>query len=409
MIEAITKCSAGLDVHKAMIVATILSEKENGELEETVKEFKTFPQDLANLARWLDDQKVESTMMESTGVYWKSVYQALEAQGLKVRVVNARHVKQTPGHKTDVADSKWLATLARFGLLKGSFIPPQDLRELRLLTRYRIKLKRSIASEVNRLHKVLDDGGIRLGVVISDLQSVSGKAIIDGLIDGEPIDKLLSYLKGSAKKKVKEVRACIEGISLSECHKLVLKKIRDHIKYLQAECEDLEKKIFTGMQPYKDQWQALQTIPGIDALSAAVIITEIGVDMQRFGSSEQLCSWAGMSPGNNESAGKSTSGKTTKGPPVLRNTLCEVANAAIRTRSQFQGYYKGLMIRRGHKRAVFAAGHKVLRVAHSLLTTPRGYKDPKTNYEELAVKRRAPRWVKALTKYGYIKLSVKAA
>jgi len=402
MLEAIVKRSAGLDVHKAMVVATILFEKEDGELEDVTREFKTFPKDLADLANWLDDQKVESTVMETTGVYWKSVHQALEAKELKVHVVNARHIKQIPGRKTDIADSKWLASLARFGLLKGSFIPPQDLRNLRLLTRYRIKLKCNIASEVNRLHKILDDGGTRLGVVISDLQGVSGQAIISGLIKGEHIDKLVSYLKGTTKKKREEVKACLSGNGLSRCHKSLLKKISDHINYLQKECQNLEEEIFTAMQPYKDQWQVLQTIPGIDALTAAVIIAEIGVDMQRFGTSEQFCSWAGMCPGNNESAGKRKSGKTRKGPPVLRSTLCEVANSAVKTRSQFKGYYQGLVIRRGHKRAVFAAGHKVLRVVFYLLTTNKGYTDPKINYEELAVKRNAPRWVKALTKYGYM-------
>lgn len=265
-----------------------------------------------------------------------------------------------------------------------------------------------IASEVNRLHKILDDAGVYLGAVLTDLQGVPAQAIIEGLINGESIEDLLSYLKGTAKKKAKEVASMLSSKGLSRYHKLLLKEINDHINYLQNQCEKLEQEIFLAMQSYKDQWQVLQTIPGIDAFSAAVIIAEIGVDMKRFGTEEQFCSWAGMCPGNNESAGKKKSGRTRKGPPVLRSTLCEVANSAIKTRSQFQGYYQGLVIRRGYKRAVFATGHKILRVVYKLLSTSKAYNDPKINYEELMVKRNAPRWIKALDKYGYIPQKVVA-
>lgn len=177
--EAIIKCSAGLDVHKELIVVTLLKELENGEVNNKAREFSTYPEDLKKLSEWLSDEKVELAVMESTGVYYKSVYSALEAASIRTHVVNAKHVKQVPGRKTDINDSYWLATLARYGLLKASFIPEQKLRNLRLLTRYRIKLNSMIASEVNRLHKILDDSGIRLGVIFSDLQGISAKAVID--------------------------------------------------------------------------------------------------------------------------------------------------------------------------------------------------------------------------------------
>lgn len=399
--EPIIKCSAGLDVHKELVVVTVLKELESGEIDNNVKEFSTYPEDLKQLTKWLLEQRVELAVMESTGVYWKSVYAALETAGVKTHVVNAKHVKQVPGRKTDINDSHWLASLARYGLLKASFIPEQELRNLRLLTRYRIKLNGMIASEVNRLHKILDDSGIRLGMIFSDLQGVSAGGIIDGLIKGESTELLLSKLKGTTKKKSKQLLAMVNQ-PLSSYHKLALKEISDHIKYLRDTCSRIEAEIFAAMQPYNEQWQVLQTIPGIDKVSAASIIAEIGVDMQRFGSSERFCAWAGMSPGNNESAGKRKSGRTTKGAPTLRSNLCEIANSAIKTTSQFKGFYQGLMLRRGHKRAVIAVGHKLLRVIYKLLSIIKPYTDSEVNYEELVVKRNAPRWIQALTKYGYV-------
>lgn len=399
--EPIIKSSAGLDVHKAIVVVTLLKELDDGEVSNITKEFSTYPQDLQKLAQWLKEEKVELAVMESTGVYWKSVYKALETAGVRTYVVNAKHVKQVPGRKTDVNDSCWLATLARFGLLKASFIPEQELRNLRLLTRYRIRLNGMIASEVNRLHKILDDSGIRLGIIFSDLQGLSAQAVIDGLIKGEAAATLLSKLKGRTKKNSKQLLAMLDQ-PLSSYHKLALKEILDHIKYLRDTCARLETEIFAAMQAYNEQWQILQTMPGIDAISAAVIISEIGIDMQRFGSSERFCSWAGMCPGNNESAGKRKSGRTTKGSPTLRSSLCEIANSAIKTTSQFKGFYQGLVLRRGHKRAIIAVGHKLLRVIYKLLSSVKPYFDPECNYEELVVKRNAPRWIQALTKYGYV-------
>lgn len=399
--EPIIKCSAGLDVHKELIVVTVLKALEDGTVNNSVKEFSTYPEDLKQLAKWLLEEKVELAVMESTGVYWKSVYNALETECIKTYVVNAKHVKQVPGRKTDINDSCWLASLARYGLLKASFIPELELRNLRLLTRYRIKLNGMIASEVNRMHKVLDDSGIRLGVIFSDLQGLSAAGVIDGLINGESIGSLLSKLKGTTKKKSKQLLAMVDQ-HLSNYHRLALKEISDHIQYLRDTCSRLELEIFAAMKDYNEQWQVLQTIPGIDKVSAASIIAEIGVDMQRFGSSERFSSWAGMCPGNNESAGKRKSGRITKGAPTLRSNLCQIANSAIKTTSQFKGFYQGLMLRRGHKRAVIAVGHKLLRVIYKLLSTTKPYADPEVNYEALVVKRNAPRWIQALTKYGYV-------
>lgn len=404
MIEPIFRRSAGLDVHKKMVMGTLLIEQSDGQIQEETRQFGTMPRDLLQLASWLKEAQIELTVMESTGIYWKPIYAALEEHGLKVFVVNARHVKQVPGRKTDVKDSQWLASLARFGLLKGSFIPEKDLRELRVVTRYRSKLVGRLASEKNRLHKVLDDGGIRLGNVVTDIHGVSAEAIITGLLQGESIEKLLEKVKGRLQKKIPELREALSG-TLSARHRLILSCIQTQVQFLETEVKKLDDYIFAAMQPYELQWRILQTIPGMDAISAAMTIVEVGVNMQRFGSHEQFCSWAGVCPGNNESAGKKKRTKTCKGNHQLRVVLCQVANAAVKTKSQFQGKYKSLLIRKGHKKAVVAIGHKLLRVIYTLLKNGKAYQDPTVDYEALMAAKNAPRWIKTLNKFGYLQVA----
>lgn len=399
-VDAICKRVAGLDVHKKIIVGTLLIEDEQGNLHEQTQDFGTTPQDLESLCHWLSFHAIELTVMESTGVYWKSVYAALEQAGLNAQVVNARHVKQVPGRKTDVKDSQWLASLARCGLLKGSFIPDKTLRELRLLTRYRIKLQRMIASEKNRLHKVVDTAGIRLGAVVSEISGVTAQRILKGLIRGEDVEKLLSYATGKLKKKKEDLRKIL-SYPLPSTHRFLLTSILDHIEAMEKQRDSLDAQIHQAMEPYQEYWDILQTLPGVDVWGAAALIAECGVDMKRFGSVEQFCSWTGMCPGNHESAGKRKSGKTRKGNAFLKAILCEIANAAIRTKSQFKDKYKALVIRRGYKRTIVAIGHKLLRVIWTLFVTKQPYRDPGINYEGLVVQRNASRWLKALTKYGY--------
>ena len=397
--EAIVQRSAGLDVHKKIIVVTILLEQSDGSVREETREYGTTYKACEGLANWLLSHDIQVGVMESTGIYWKNIYAALEKVGLRVSVVNARHVKQVPGRKTDVKDSQWLARLARYGLVNSSFIPPKDLRELRMIARYRTKLVGTLAGEKNRLHKTLDDAGVRLGNVVSDISGVTATEIIEGLVEGKSMDELLECTRGALKKKKDELQAELEG-ELSARHLFLLKKLQAHITYLKNELKELDEYIFAAMQLYQKQWEILQTIPGIDAVGAALLIIEIGVDMQQFGSREQFCSWAGMCPGNNESAGKKKSGKTPKGSRQLRYILCEAANAAAKTECQFQHKYKSLMIRRGHKKAIVAVGHKMLRVIFSRLKKGEVYHDPKVNYEELVVKKNASRWIRMLKKYG---------
>jgi transposase len=399
--KAVVKKSAGLDVHKKIIVGTILLEQSDGSVLEETKEFGTTARDCEALSNWLSAHAIDLTVMESTGIYWKNIYAALENKGLSVSVVNARHVKQVPGRKTDVKDSQWLARLARYGLLKGSFIPSKDLRELRLVARYRTKLQRTLSSELNRLHKILDDAGIRLGNVVSNINGMTASDIINGLIKGESIEKLLTYVRGKLKKKTEELRAELEG-EISARHLFLLKKIKDHVHHLSKEISELDEYLFSAMEPYQQQWEMLQTIPGISTITAALLIIEMGVDMQAFGNREQFCSWAGMCPGNNESAGKKKSGKTRKGNNQLRYLLCESANAAAKTHGQFKQKYKSLLVRRGHKKAVIAIGHKLLRVIFSVLKEKKYYQDPVIDYEQLVVHKNSARWLKMLKKYGVI-------
>lgn len=401
-INAICKRVAGLDVHKKIIVASVVIEDSEGQLFEETREFGTLPRDLDLLRDWLSFHQIESTAMESTGVYWKDIHAVLEKAGLLVLIANAKHIKQVPGRKTDVTDSQWLAYLARCGLLKGSFIPEVPLRELRLLTRYRVKLQRMIASEKNRLHKTLDASGLRLGVIVSDLSGISARAVINGLIHQEEAEVIFSQLRGVVKKK-KELLAQLIEKPLSPAQRFLLQRILSHMSSMEEEREAIDRMIRELAQPYMDYCHILETIPGIDFIGAITLIAEFGVDMSQFGNqATQFCSWAGMCPGNNESAGKRKSGKTRKANTYVRSMMCEISNAAIKTKSQFKDKYQTLVIRKGHKKAVVAIGHKILRVIFNLFTQKKHYEDPGINYGELLVSRNASRWLKALTQYGFI-------
>lgn len=402
MISAIAKSVAGLDIHKAIIVCTLLREDSKGQPVKTTKEYKTFRHDIHRLAKWLKASDVELVVMESTGVYWKQTYEALEEEELKVYVVNARYVKNVPGRKTDVMDSEWLAELGRCGLLKPSFIPPRDFRELRLLIRYRRKLKAVLSAERNRLHKHLEVAGIKLSCVVSKIDGVSALRMIEAVLEGKEPKEIVGLAVGRLKKKKKALLKAFEGYELSDRIQSLMEGILKHIRWLEIRLNEIDMQVVAAMEPYKEEWCLLQTLPGIDHMGAAMLLAEIGVDMKQFKNQNHLSSWAGMCPGNNESAGKRRSGKTGKGNQHIRTLLCEIANAAIKTDSQFKGFYKGLVIRRGHKRSIVAVGHKILKIVYIMLRDKVPYKDPETDYEEMLIKKNAPRWIAALKKYGYL-------
>lgn len=398
-LQPIHRRVAGIDVHRMLHVVTVLIEQPDGSIERHSREFGGFKRDCRALAAWLAELGVQLAVLESTGIYWKSVFAHLERAGIPAWVVNAHAIKHVPGRKTDVADSEWLAVLARFGLVRGSFIPPQDLRELRLISRYRRKLSAMLAAETNRLHKILDDGGIKLGAVVSDIKGVSARAMVQGLIAGKDEAALLAQARGALKRKSEALAASLDG-DLSARHLFVLKHLQAHIDLLERELSELDTYLIAAMRPYAWAHGLLQTIPGIDEVAACLILIEIGDDMTRFGSPERLACWAALSPGNNESAGKRKSGRTRHGNNIIRFILCECANAARMTKSSLAAKYRSLMVRKSHKKAIVAVAHKMIRLIFLLLQRRQPYIDPGINYAEMSARKNAPRWIKQLKAIG---------
>ncbi len=391
----------GLDVHQAQITACAIIEDENGEKHVVQRQFGAFKRDRKALADWAASLKVELVVMESTGIYWKSPYAALEAAGLKTLVVNAKHVKNVPGRKTDICDAQWLATLARAGLLRGSFIPPARLRELRLVARQRQKLVGQLAAEKNRLHKTLTDSGIRLGVVVSDVHGVAARKMVKALIAGASVQEILALASTRFKASREELFEALQG-DLTAHHRFVLNELMQHIEEIEARIARFDGHLLANMAEQRNALALLQTLPGIDLIGAAMLLVEIGTDMDAFGSPDRLASWVGVCPGNNESAGKRKSGRATKGNPYVRRLLCEFAHSASRTTSVFKSKFQALLIRRGHKRSIIAIAHKILRTIFFMLKRGQYYRDSATDYEAMSVKKNAPRWIKALTKFGLI-------
>lgn len=398
--EAIVGRCAGLDVHLETVVATVIEEQQGEEVMET-RQFGVFLRRRQALCQWLREKDVEVVVMESTGIYWKNLYRDMEHAGLRVQVVNARHVKRVPGRKTDVLDSQWLAKLGRYGLLRPSFVPSADWQDLRMLSRYRMKLRDIEAGERNRIHKVLIDGGIYLGNVVSDIHGVTSQRILEGLVEGRPVEELLQQVHGRMKAKKEMLKEALEG-TLRPTHRILLKEIMNHIRMLEWQIQGLDDQLLEGLKPCQRELDILQTIPGFDQTSAMSLLVEIGPDMSHFGTAKHLASWAGVCPGQNESAGKRTSGRTRKGNVMVRRILCEAAQAASRSASQFRGKYQSLVIRRGMKRSILAVGHKLLRVVFALLRDGKPYHEAGIDYEALMVARNQSRWMKMLAKFANV-------
>jgi transposase len=279
-------------------------------------------------------------------------------------------------------------------------IPPKDLRELRVVSRYRRKLTATLAGEKNRLHKLLDDAGIRLGGVVADIDGVCARKMVEGLIaDGRP-EELCALGRGKLKSSREVLEAAMDG-DLSARHRVVLNTILNHLRYLEQELSVLDHYLIAEIEPYAWAWRLLQTIPGIDQISAAMILIEIGDDLRRFGSASRLASWAALCPGNNESAGKRKTGKVRHGNPIVRYLLCEATNAARRTKTVFRAKYESLAIRRGHKKTIIALAHKMIRTIYVVLERRKPYHDTAFDYQAASVAKNAPRWIRALKKYGY--------
>jgi transposase len=399
-IQPMFRCAVGIDLHLALICVCIIIAEPGLEPVVHRREFGGFQRDRRAMADWIASFKPDMVVMESTGIYWKSPYAALEKVGIRAQVVNARQVKKVPGRKTDTSDAEWLAMLARAGLLRGSFIPPERLRTLRQVSRHHQKITAMRAMEKNRLVKVLSDAGIRISAVVSDPHGVAASAIIDCLLDGGTPEQALT-LAGRLQAPREALLAALQG-ELSADHRFVANTIRHHLRALEAQLADLERYLVDALQPHEAALQLLMTIPGIDQLAAAKLLVEIGVDMAAFGNAGRLCKWAGVCPGNDESAGKRRRGDTAPGNRYVRALLCQIAWAAVRTTSQFKSRFQNLVSRRGTKRAIVAIGHKVLKTVFVLLSRQVPYHDSTVDYEALTVKRNAPRWIKQLRKFGYL-------
>ena len=399
---ALYKRVIGLDVHQAQITACALIEECDGLIRIEQRQFGTFKKDRRALAQWVVQLQPDEVVMESTGIYWKSPYAALEAAGIRAKVVNARHVKNVPGRKTDINDAQWLATLSRAGLLRASFIPPAKMRELRLIARQRQKLTGQLASEKNRLHKILADGGIRLGVVVSDVHGQSARAMIKALIANKMPQEVLKFASRRLKASREELLDALQG-ELTESHRFVLNELMQHIEEIEQRIARFDQRLLAGLESEHNWLVLLQTLPGVDLIGAAMLLVEIGNNMDAFGSADRLCSWVGICPGNNESAGKHKSGRTRKGNAYVRRLLCEFAHAASRTTSAFKAKFSSLIVRRGYKRAIVALGHKILRTIFFMFKRREHYRDSATDYEKLSVQRNAARWIKTLIQHGFIK------
>ena len=391
----------GLDVHQAQITACAIVEGPDGQSKIERRQFGAFKRDRRALADWCAALKPDEVAMESTGIYWKSPYAALEKVGIRAKVVNARHVKRVPGRKTDIADAEWLAILARAGLLRASFVPPAKLRELRIVSRQRQKLMGLKASETNRLHKVLADAGIRLAVVVSDVNGQSARAMIKAILAGATPAEALRFASRRLKASRDDIGSALDG-ELTASHRFVAREVLAHIEDLEARIARFDAYLLDGLNEERNAIVLLQTLPGVDQIGAAMLLVEIGTDMGVFHGADALASWTGLCPSNNESAGKRLSGKRRKGNVYVRRLLCEFAHAASRTRCAFKAKFESLVVRRGHKRAIIAVAHKLLRTIFHLLKHGQPYRDSAVDYEAMLVARNAPRWIKTLTRHGFL-------
>jgi transposase len=385
-----------MDVHKNSVTACVLLINEDGEFRKETRYFSTMTRSLKEMATWLANLGVEAIAMEATGVYWKPVWNILEAENqYQLLLVNAHHVKHVPGRKTDQKDSEWIAELLQHGLLKASFVPPQTIRRLRELTRTRAKIGQNVATFANRIQKVLEDANVKLGSVATDALGVSGRQMLKALIQGQRDPKQLAQLaRGRLRKKLSELQLALEG-HFTEHHGFQIKALLELVEFGEKQLDQLETEIQRLLllqdaesrrpesfaigqveppstpptSPLQRAVELLDTIPGVDKVTAWTLVAEMGANMDQFGSASQLAKWAGICPGNNESAGKRLSGKTPKGNIWLRRALCEAAWAASRTKDTYlAAQYKHLIVRKGKKKTIVAVAHSMLRIAYYLLS-----------------------------------------
>ena len=378
--ETIVRRAAGLDVHKAQVTACVRVPGRGGERAQELAEFQTTVRGLLGLRDWLKAHRVSQVAMEATGVYWKPVWAILEDE-FDCLLVNARHVKQVPGRKTDVSDAAWLCQLLEAGLLRRSFVPPKPIRALRNLTRYRKAQIGERQREANRLHKILEDTGIKLDCVASDILGASGRAMLDALVAGTTDPQVLAELaKGKLRAKIPALKEALVG-RFDRQHALIVSAILAHLDFLDEQIQLLSDEIEAQLAPFAGAVELLCTIPGVQRRTAESVLAEIGVDMSRFPSERHLAGWAGQCPGNDRSAGKRRSGKTRHGSKWLDTALTEAALAATRTNDVYlAAQYQRLRPRRGHGRALGAVKHSILCACWHMLQTGELYREAGGDY-----------------------------
>jgi transposase len=371
--DIIYGCCAGLDVHKKTVVACVRRLRPDGLVEAQVRTFATMTAALRELADWLAAAGVTHVAMESTGVFWKPVWHALEGR-FETLLVNARHLKQVPGRKTDVKDAEWIAQLVQHGLLRPSLVPPEAIRRLRDLTRQRAQLARQRATAAHRIQKVLEDADVKLAAVATDVLGVSGRAMLLGLIAGEADPaSVAERARGRLRAKLPALRQALEG-RVTDHHRWQLRTPLDQVEQVEALLLRYEARIAELMAPFAAAEARLRTIPGVDRRAAQVLVAETGGDMSRFASAGHLASWAGMCPGNDRSAGRRRSGKTAKGSRWLRAILVQAAWAASHTKdTALAEAYRRWARRLGRKRALVALGHKMLVIVYEMLKNDEDY------------------------------------
>jgi len=366
--DTLVERCGGLDVHKAQVTATVRIDERGGQREQHTQTFATTTRGLLALVDWLASWRVTRVGMEATGVYWKPVYYQLE-DAFETWLLNAQHLRNVPGRKTDVADSVWIAQLVAHGLVRPSFVPPAPIRELRDLTRYRKSITEERTRAVQRLDKVLQDAGIKLTSVASETLGVSARLMLEALIAGthDP-DVLAELARGRLRAKLPALREALEGHFRTAHHGLMIAQVLAHVDFLDESVATLSARVEQVIAPFSQQVQLLCTIPGVGQRTAEAIIAEIGVDMTRFPTAAHLASWAGMCPGNNESAGKRKTGRTRKGDPWLRKALTEAAKAAARSNDTYlSAQYHRLRGRKGPAKATGAVRHSILVAAWHIL------------------------------------------
>jgi transposase len=399
--DAILERCAGLDVHQETVVACVLFGPLDRKPQQEIKTFGTTTKELLNLHDWLLEQQCTHVAMESTGVFWKPVWNVLE-DSCEIILANPQRIKNVPGRKTDVKDSVWIAQLLRCGLIEGSFVPPEEIRDLRDLTRYRRKLVNDATAEKNRIHKILQDANIKITTYVSDIFGVSGRALLESLMNGEVLDteQVQRMVKTQLKKKVPELVDALNG-RVRAHHRTMIRRHYDHLLYLEKEIASLEVEMDKLIHPYKKEIELLDTIPGISKDAAASILAEIGADMSVFPTEAHLAAWGGLCPSNNESAGKKKNSRTRKGNKGLKSVLCQCAWASIKSKNtRLSALYYRLVKRRGPNKAIMAVAHAMIRIIYVMLSTGVPYEELGADYVPKKEKD-ADYWVRKLQSMGY--------